>query len=65
MSPEVVHRVGMAVLAVATVLCAGALARRVRAERAVRRRVPLVLEGVVKGPYGSQEGGSGRPRWNV
>lgn len=64
-SPEVVHRVGMAVLAVATVLCAGALARRVRAERAVRRRVPLVLEGVVKGPYGSQEGGSGRPRWNV
>ncbi|MCE4947179.1 type II secretion system F family protein [Streptomyces albulus] len=54
----------MAVLAVATVLCAAALARRVRAEQAVRRRVPLVLEGVVKGPYG-QEGGSGRPRWNV
>ncbi len=64
-SPEVVHRVGMTVLAVTTVLCAGALARRVRAEQAVRRRVPLVLEGVVKGPYGGQEGGSARPRWNV
>ncbi|WP_435056620.1 type II secretion system F family protein [Streptomyces noursei] len=65
MSPEVVHRVGMAVLAVATVLCAGALARLVRAEQAVRRRVPIVLEGVARGPYGGHEGGSARPRWDV
>ncbi|WP_275463628.1 type II secretion system F family protein [Streptomyces noursei] len=65
MSPEVVHRVGMTVLAVVTVLCAGALTRRVRAEQAVRRRVPFVLEGVARGLYGGQEGGSARPRWNV
>lgn len=64
-SPEVVHRVGMVVLAVASVLCTGALVRLVRAERAVRRRVPAVLEGAASGLYGGQEGGRTRPRWIV
>ncbi|MFF2805626.1 type II secretion system F family protein [Streptomyces sp. NPDC058000] len=65
MSPEVVHRVGMAVLAVASALCAGALVRLVRAERAVRRRVPVVLEGAASGLYGDQKGGRTRLRWIV
>ncbi|MGX1755903.1 type II secretion system F family protein [Streptomyces lydicus] len=39
MSQEVVHRVGMAVAAMAAVLCAVTLVREVRRGRAVRRRV--------------------------
>ncbi|WP_323139194.1 type II secretion system F family protein [Streptomyces platensis] len=42
MSAEVVHRVGMAVTAVAAVLCALALVREARDGRAVRRRLSAV-----------------------
>ncbi|MCZ0994315.1 hypothetical protein O1L44_16105 [Streptomyces noursei] len=56
MSPEVVHRVGMAVLAAAAVLCAAALGRLLHGESAVRRRMPMVLEGAASGLYGGEEG---------
>ncbi|WP_257980822.1 type II secretion system F family protein [Streptomyces sp. CB02959] len=65
MSPEVFHRVGMVAPVVMGVLCAGEVVRLVRAKRAVRRRVPGVLEGATSGLYGSQEGGCARPWWVV
>ncbi|MFF0624550.1 type II secretion system F family protein [Streptomyces sp. NPDC004296] len=65
MSPEVFHRVGMVAPVVMGVLCAGEVVRLVRAKRAVRRRVPGVLEGAASGLYGSQEGGCVRPWWVV
>ncbi|MGW1378531.1 type II secretion system F family protein [Streptomyces sp. NPDC002446] len=59
MTEEVVHRVGMAVAALVAVLCAMALIREARRERAVRRRMSAVWNGA-PGPYG--EGGGGRLR---
>ncbi|MFJ9612391.1 type II secretion system F family protein [Streptomyces noursei] len=65
MSPEVVHRVGMAVLAAAAVLCAAALGRLLHGESAVRRRMPMVLGGAASGLYGGEEGPRARGRWVV
>ncbi|MFF3542339.1 type II secretion system F family protein [Streptomyces platensis] len=45
MSAEVFHRVGMAVTAMAALLCALALVREARGERAVRRRLSAVWAG--------------------
>ncbi|MYT31874.1 type II secretion system F domain-containing protein [Streptomyces sp. SID8354] len=65
MSPDVVHRLGMAVLAAVAVWCAVALGRLVRRERAVRRRVPVVLEGAADSAYGGEGGLRARVRWVV
>ncbi|MFE6689681.1 type II secretion system F family protein [Streptomyces sp. NPDC057743] len=65
MSPEVVHRVGMVALGAAVLLWAGVLVRAVRVERAVRRRVPRVLEGAVGGLDGDERGLGERVRWVV
>ncbi|GAA5614066.1 hypothetical protein Spla01_05259 [Streptomyces platensis] len=65
MSAEVVHRVGMAVTAVAAVLCALALVREARGGRAVRRRLPAVWTGEQdrRGRDGARTGPSDRARW--
>ncbi|WP_438486796.1 type II secretion system F family protein [Streptomyces sp. S186] len=65
MSPDVVHRLGMVVPAAVAVWCAVALGRQVRRERAVRRRVPVVLEGAAGGLYGGEESLCARVRWVV
>ncbi|MGV4929970.1 MULTISPECIES: type II secretion system F family protein [unclassified Streptomyces] len=62
MSPDVVHRLGMAVLVAVAVWCAVALGRLVHRERVVRRRVPVVLEGAVGSLYGREEGLHARVR---
>lgn len=54
MSAEVFHRVGMAVATVLAMLCAVALVREARRERAVRRRMPAVCGGG-PGPHGGRD----------
>ncbi|MEU8780880.1 type II secretion system F family protein [Streptomyces sp. NPDC048637] len=65
MSAEVVHRVGMAVAAMAAVLCAVALVREAHRGRAVRRRVPAVwATGQDRGGRdGARTGSFARVRW--
>ncbi|MGA5559790.1 type II secretion system F family protein [Streptomyces platensis] len=65
MSAEVVHRVGMAVTAMAAVLCALALVREARGGRAARRRLSAVWGGGQgrRDRAGARSKSSGRARW--